>query len=175
MSKSKAAKAQTFVLSGREKCQEPLHYTACGLDNIYLANGFTRRTTSYGSGVSVDNVEALHMAIGRHLIHKSGPLSRAEFKFLRNHLGLTQGELAAKLFTEEQNVGRWERGGASIPGPADKLLRTLFYVVTCSEEELQAFMDEIERLMEKTSSGDKSLNRQVFFKSNKSWDEVRVS
>lgn len=171
MSKQKNLKAQTFVRSGTDKCEEPLHYTVCGLNNIYLANGFTRRSTAYGSGVSVDDVEGLHWAIGNFLVHKPSPLSHAEFRFLRNYLNLTQAELAAKLLTEQQNVGRWERGENTIPGPTDMLLRVIFYVSTCSRDELKAFMEELERRMEKTSA---KQGRQVFYNSNKSWGEVRA-
>jgi putative transcriptional regulator len=29
------------------------HYTECGLDNVYLENGFTVHKTAYGRGVSI--------------------------------------------------------------------------------------------------------------------------
>ena len=41
------------------------HYTGCGLDNIYLANGFERKVTPYGEGVSIADADGLHEAIGR--------------------------------------------------------------------------------------------------------------
>jgi len=39
------------------------HYTLCGLDNVWLENGYQVRETSYGQGISVHDVEGLHEVI----------------------------------------------------------------------------------------------------------------
>ena len=36
-----------------ETIKEPYHYTACGLDNIYLFNGYELHQTEDGDGVSI--------------------------------------------------------------------------------------------------------------------------
>jgi putative transcriptional regulator len=41
------------------------HYTECGLDNIYLLNGFDPVETPRGKGVTIRNIDGLHRAIGK--------------------------------------------------------------------------------------------------------------
>ena len=57
------------------------HYTACGLDNIYLANGFQRTSSPSGEGVSIHDFDGLHEAIARGLANKEAPLQAKEFRF----------------------------------------------------------------------------------------------
>lgn len=118
-----------FRIDGRECEPEPLHYTACGLDDVYLLNGFTVEETDYGRGIAVDDVAGLHVAIGLHLVLHRKALSPKEFRFLRKQLDLTQDELAAQLGVTGQTVARWEKGETEVSGPADRLLR-LFYVLS---------------------------------------------
>ena len=70
-----------------------LHYTACGLDNVWLASGFTVKETKYGKGVSIEDVDGLHQLLASNLVEKKGLLTGKEFRFLRVHLGLTQQSL----------------------------------------------------------------------------------
>lgn len=46
------------------------HYTECGLDNVYLLNGFEYVETPRGSGAMIKNWKGLHGAIGRHLVRE---------------------------------------------------------------------------------------------------------
>ena len=41
------------------------HYTDSGLDNVVLESGYREVNTEYGNGVSIDNLDALHLAIGK--------------------------------------------------------------------------------------------------------------
>lgn len=102
-------------------------YLDSGLDNVILINGFRHHETPYGKGVSIDDVEGLHEAIGRWLIALAKPLNGAEMRFLRLEMELTQRSLAGLLGSTEQNVRRWEKARTSpIPGPADRLLRAIY-------------------------------------------------
>ena len=104
----------------------PYHYTECGLDTVYLANGFTHHATPYGPGVAIDDVDGLHRAIGRHLVHGRRPLAGREVRFRRKELDISQEGLAALLGCTAQTVARWEKGETEIPGAADRLLRLLY-------------------------------------------------
>ena len=73
------------------------HYTACGLDNVWLANGFKFKSTRHGNAVAVRDVEGLHQLIAITLIDKPGRLTGKEFRFLRTQLGLSQEALATML------------------------------------------------------------------------------
>lgn len=58
------------------------HYTACGLDNVWLANGYKVKATRHGHAVAVDDVDGLHQLIAQTLIDKPVSLSGKEFRFL---------------------------------------------------------------------------------------------
>ena len=44
------------------------HYSECGLDNIYLYNGFEFVETPRGRAVNIRDIEGLHRAIGLILV-----------------------------------------------------------------------------------------------------------
>jgi putative transcriptional regulator len=109
------------------------HYTESGLDNVFLLNGYEIHKTPYGEGVSIQNSEALHRAIGRWLVELPAPLRGAELRFLRLEMELSQKQLAALIGSTEQNVRRWEKAQQKpVPGPADRLLRALYSEATGS-------------------------------------------
>ena len=62
------------------------HYTQCGLDNVWLENGYSRKTTSYGTAVSVEDVDGLHKLLASKLVEKTSALAGKEFRFLRVQL-----------------------------------------------------------------------------------------
>jgi putative transcriptional regulator len=124
------------------------HYTECGLDNIYLADGFRIIESPRGKSVHVQDVEGLHRAIGEMLILEKKTLNAKEFRFLRHELNMTQMNLAALIGVDVQNLGRWERGETGIPGPAQRLVRLLYQEkinnnkAICEPLEKLAEMDE---------------------------------
>ena len=102
-----------------------LHYTACGLDNVWLANGYTVKETKYGKGVSIDDVDGLHRLLATNLVEKEGLLTGKEFRFLRVHLGLTQQGVGKLLGDVSENaVSLWERKD-TVPAIYDHWLRML--------------------------------------------------
>lgn len=107
-------------------CGTPFHYDSCGLPNIRLKNGFTIKETQYGEAVSVHNLEGLHRAIGLGLVNNKPTLSSDEVRFLRKEMDLPQIQLAALLGVSESTVRNWERERTEVPGPADRMLRTLY-------------------------------------------------
>lgn len=103
------------------------HYEECGLDNVYLENGFSFHETPYGKGVSFHDAEGLHKAIAASLIEQPCPLIGAELRFLRHEMELSQKNLAAILGVDEQALRRWEKARSkSFNGAADRLLRVLY-------------------------------------------------
>jgi len=103
-----------------------LHYTGCGLPNVYLVSGWKRERTEYGDAISIKDIHGLHRAIGQHLALTAKTLSGAEVRFLRADMKLTQEELALQLLATGQQVARWETGKTEMPGTADLLLRALY-------------------------------------------------
>lgn len=106
---------------------EGYHYTGCGLDYVYLANGFEIHETEYGRGMSIDDVEGLHDVIARNLITGRQRLRGQEVRFLRSLLDVSQGSLARVLGTTRSAVARWElKRDTPIPPTADRMLRTFY-------------------------------------------------
>ncbi len=97
-------------------------YTACGLDNVWLANGFKIKVTRHGNAVAVNDVDGLHKLIAETLIDKPGRLTGKEFRFLRTQLGLSQEALGAMLDFSENAVSLWERKD-TVPATCDQWLR----------------------------------------------------
>lgn len=104
---------------------EPLHYTACGLDDVYLLSGYKRHETAHGLGVSVKDVDDLHRAIADHLVREKKALTGKEFRFLRKYLALTQVNIGEILGVSSQTVARWEKGQTELDGPAEAAMRIL--------------------------------------------------
>src|SRR3712207_932895 len=94
----------TLVRTGRPVADEPLHYTQCGLDDVYLLNGYTIHDTPHGRGVSVEDVGGLHHAVAKGILRHKAILNGKEIKFLRKLMGFTQADLARKLRCDVQSV-----------------------------------------------------------------------
>ena len=111
------------------KTGDRLHYTACGLDNVWLMNGFERRETPHGRGFAILDARKLHGAIARSLIVAPYRMRGQELRFLRAQLDLSQTALAKVLGTTRPSLARWEgRPGEKIPAYADRSLR-MFYAL----------------------------------------------
>ena len=93
---------------------EPYQYAECGLDNVYLANGFELAD----GRLRIHDIEGLHRAIGRWLVSTMRNLSGNEIRFLRHELEMSQATLDLLLGVTEQTVLRWERRRGSRIGAA---------------------------------------------------------
>lgn len=100
------------------------HYTECGLDNVWLENGFVRKKTAYGMATAIDDAESLHKVLAIELTRKKGLITGKELRFMRIALGLSQEGLSKCVGTSDQSVSLWERTG-KVPKYADSLLRLL--------------------------------------------------
>lgn len=143
-------------------------YTESGLANVWLANGYSMRDSAHGRGVSIEDVEGLHRAIGQTLLRRRR-LTRAEIRFLRKELGCSQKELAEILGTSEQTVSLWERDRGDIPAAADRLLRLLYV------EHVQGRV-QVRKLAERLAGAQGKRRpqsaRRVTFEKRRSWREV---
>ncbi len=142
---------------------ERYHYTACGLDYVYLLNGFKVHETPYGQGVSIQDADGLHEAIALAVISSPHALRGQDVRFLRSLLDISQAGLGDILGTSRATVARWEGAGDEvIPGAADPALR-MFYALKVVGHEvavriigLLAEIDEREHkqtLFEETEQG----------------------
>lgn len=165
--------ADAFYLIGEKVRAKPYRYYACGLEGIYLLNGYSVEEHDGEQHVTVTNIDGLHQAIGRHLVMNRKALSPKEIRFLRNTLDLTQAELAERLGNTSQSVARWEKGECEVPGAAEKLLRVIFLVSIMSEEGFQT----LRKLLQSTDLDqlDDQSDRPVQFQLFESWTEKKAA
>lgn len=102
--------------------EKAYRYRECGLDNVYLQNGFE----IVGNKVSIKNIEDLHDAIGRFLVEHKKDLTGKELRFLRHEMLMSQATLAYFLGVGWQSVNRWENGRTRFPKAAEALMRLLY-------------------------------------------------
>lgn len=139
------------------------HYTSCGLQNVWLKNGYTTVETDYGTATSIHDLEGLHKVLGMNIVTTKPKLSGAEVRFLRKELDLPQQQLANLLGVSEPTVRGWESHRTKITTPADKLLRILYVEHVKGQSKVRELIDGIAKLnrqahkirleMEETASG----------------------
>lgn len=126
---------------------ERYHYTQCGLDNVYLKDGFHITRTSKGNVVSIENPRGLEKAIADSLASLDRRLSARELRFMRTHLGYSQSKLAELLQVSTIAVKKWESGENPLPGTTDTVIKTMF-------KEREQNMAALFEVLENRGSGD---------------------
>jgi DNA-binding transcriptional regulator YiaG len=152
--------------------EHPLHYTACGLDDVYLLSGFKRETINGEEYISIDDLDGLWKAIGLHLVTTRKALAPKEIRFLRQHMDMTQAELGARLRVSDQTVARWEKDRCDLPGPADVMLRVLFLGSPVAQPEGNELLRKIIKLLDELQERDESKQKaDVFEHDDKQWQD----
>lgn len=122
------------------------HYTSCGLDNIWLRNGYKVKETKHGEAVAIHDVEGLHNAIGLRLVDNKPKLTGGEIRFLRAELDLPQKTLADLLGVGETSVRGWENDRTPISPAADRLLRMLYKEHVLGDGRVRELIERISTL-----------------------------
>ena len=149
--------------------KKPLHYKECGLDDVYLVSGYGIEKTPYGDGLSIKDIDQLHIAIGRHLASQKKVLTGKELRFLRTQMGRTQASLGKVLGLSSQQVARYEKGESEISGPIDLLVRALFI-------QSNGGTVDIQKLSEALAEMDAPLKEKSFFENtSKGWMEKKAA
>lgn len=102
---------------------EPFHYTASGLPDVWLLNGFHLEETPDGPAVRIEDADGLHRALARGIATAKKPFAPAELRFLRKLLGLSQAGVARLIGVTDQTVARWEKGETALDAAAERLIR----------------------------------------------------
>jgi transcriptional regulator with XRE-family HTH domain len=119
------SKRVEFYIRDSRPLVESYHYTACGLNNIYLTNGVSILPTPDGSAVIISNLGGLQHAIGIYIAEKQEPMSGPEFRFLRKQMKLTQQDLAMRMKISNQTIANYEKENTAL-GPAEPLMRLIY-------------------------------------------------
>jgi DNA-binding transcriptional regulator YiaG len=163
-------------IDGGKATDKPLHYTQCGLDDVYLVNGFTRELVDDEEYITIQNLDSLWGAIGLHLVTDKKVLAPKEIRFLREHMDLTQAELGELMRVSDQTVARWEKGTTdAFEGPADFLLRVLFLGSPVAQPEGRQILEKtgIMKIIKEIVEKDAQDKPGVFRHSKKHWKEER--
>jgi len=144
------------------------HYTECGLNNIYLLNGYQFIDTPRGRAVSIKDIDGLHRAIGLFLVTTKKDLMGDEVRFLRHEMLMSQYTLANLLGMSEQAIRRWEKGTVTIPKPSESLLRLLY------REHVNDQNGKISTILKKIADLEEALNnKDILFKdTSKGWQSA---
>lgn len=138
------------------------HYTECGLNKIWLLNGYARHKTPYGRGVSIDNADGLHQAIALFLVNHKPRLSGGEFRFIRKELDMSQKTLGEVLGKDAQSIARWEKSGR-VPRIVERFLRALYRETALGNAEIRKI---IKRLNE---TDQRDYSRMLFEETKSGW------
>lgn len=135
---------------------EKYHYLECGLDDVYLVNGFERTESARGRSIAIRDIDALHRAIGEYLCLNKKDLNGKEIRFLRREMLMSQSTLARLFDVGEQTVRRWETGKVNMPRAAEALLRLMY-----TEDSKSRVRDRLKRIADLEDEMDH--NRQMIF------------
>lgn len=139
------------------------HYRACGLDNVWLENGYTEKETRYGRGVSVSDADQLHALLAQEVACKRGSLTGQEVRFLRTSMLLSQKSLGEMLGVTDQAVSLWERDQSPIPSAADALLRLMALKKVSGD-------GDVLKVLERVNTVDRLVNQRIVAKAkNHHW------
>lgn len=126
------------------------HFEGCGLDYVWLYNGFEYRDTQRGRVVRIRNLDGLHAAIARWVVNNPNKLRGQEVRFLRSMLGVSQEGLGKLLGQSRASVARWEGNrNKAIPPGSDHWLRVVYTkkaegdTAVCQLVDLLTKLDEI--------------------------------
>ena len=114
--------AIVFGVADAKRADKPLHYTLCGLDNVYLVSGFEEITIDGEAYTSVTNVDGLHQMIALRLAVLLRPLNSQEVRFLRKYLAMSQEQLGRLFKVTRKTANEYERG-TEMPRPSQIVLQ----------------------------------------------------
>ena len=145
------------------------HFTDCGLDYVWLCNGFEYRDTPRGRLVRIHNLDGLHAAIGRWIVRNPMRLRGQEVRFLRSMMKLSQAGLADLLGQSRASVARWEgEPNKVIPPGTDHWLRVVYTKTADGDAELSRIVSLLMNLDELTH-GPKASRSASFAEKAESW------
>lgn len=155
--------------------KELFHYTDCGLDYIYLFNGYEKHHhPEIGEGVSIHDIEGLHKAIAS-LIVKDCPVIRGqELRFLRSEFRLSQTQMGYLVGKDLRSIQRWEEErNFPIPTMADKLVRAMYLANQNDPRSFNELREILYRTQEKLENKENFKCKEITFSdTSDGWEAV---
>ena len=116
-------------------------YKTCGLNTVYLANGYDTAEFDGEIATSIHDIDGLHKAIGRNLAELSRALTGSEFRFLRVEMDMSQKALGLLLDKTDQSVANWEKSN-NIPRTSDVTVRHLYLESIGENPLMKSFLEQ---------------------------------
>ncbi|MGE0154459.1 MAG: hypothetical protein AB7R90_17720 [Reyranellaceae bacterium] len=102
-----------------------LHFPECGLDNVYLANGWRSHDTPIGRLLQIKDDHNLIATLARHIVEQPYQPSGRELRYLRIYLNLSTVKLGELFGLNDLQVVRWEKEICKIKPATFRLLSLL--------------------------------------------------
>lgn len=102
---------------------KPFHYTACGLDNVFIHGLDVVCDDAGNDTVCFPRINQLHKVIAEGIVRHSQCMAGNELRFLRTELGYTQAQLADIMDVKGLTIGRWEREEIAVPSVQEAFIR----------------------------------------------------
>ena len=157
----------------------PHHFTICGLQNIWLLNGYHEIDTKYGKSTSYLDIEQLEKLISYCLVSLSRPLIGREMHFLRMHLYAPRDAPCVinarhpdqiPVTLELLEVMENEYGGyRAVPQYVDETIRRLFLDNIYPGISIEAIANMIPELKRQIESREDNAEHFVFKYENGRW------
>ena len=133
-----------------------LHYTDCGLGNVYLENLPVRickqcQAKSYLFPRSL----RIHQLIGLAIALSDTPLNGEEIKYLRNFLGYRVKDWAKILKVKDATVVRWEAGTQMMSPQSEAFMRLAFIELLKEKDPTFQFDEPIMKCLAAIKEGQK--------------------
>lgn len=122
------------------------HYKTCGLDNVFLINGYDSLETSEGEAISIHNIDDLHRVIADSIIKSTRPFTGKEYRFLRIELDMSQKTIGQFMGKTDQSIAKWEKDELGVPKLADASIRQLYAESMGENSKLRSFFDILNEL-----------------------------
>lgn len=120
------------------------HFKECGLDYVYLTNGFEiEEDSEYGNLVTIHNADDLQRSIARSVLLHREKLTGKELRFFRSLLQLTQEQMGGYLGVSREHITRNETvdKDKDLPNSGDIILRILVWEKYLDEEKALSFVE----------------------------------
>lgn len=148
------------------------HYTGCGLDNVWLIDGYRVVETDYGAGVAIDRADELHHVIAKAIIDRPTPLRGQDVRFLRKILDLSQVDMGKLLGVDRATVIRWEKGRDKPVGMMADLALRQTYAARNDTGVIGSVIKTLQEADEQKHSVD---YRAVFKSRNEGWQPAEAA
>jgi DNA-binding transcriptional regulator YiaG len=155
------------------------HYLDCGLDYIYLANGYKKiKDPILGECVAIRDVEGLHKIIVKAIVKHAPVIRGQEIRFIRAFLKLSQTQMGVLFKNDLRTIQRWEeeKRNESIPTTAENFIR-LFVLAHLNNHEvvhkacdmLKQVREDVRSTTKKDAEPNKFFNELALSDTNQGW------